>query len=65
MTIGYVKHDMSIKKLDDGNYQIIISESEIIKLTDDLYNIKEHMIDLHALTEFESRISHVVSEEES
>jgi hypothetical protein len=56
---------MSIRKLDDGNYQIIMSKSEITRLIDDLYNIKEHLTDLHALTEFESRISHVVSEEES
>jgi hypothetical protein len=56
---------MSIKRLDDGNYQIIMSKSEISKLTDDLYNIKEHLTDLDALTEFESRISHVLSEEES
>jgi hypothetical protein len=55
---------VSIRKLDNGDYQIIMSKPEITILTDDIYNIKEHLTGLHALSEFDSRVSDVVSDEE-
>ncbi|MFL6469815.1 MAG: hypothetical protein ACJ71H_03080 [Nitrososphaeraceae archaeon] len=41
-----------------------MSKPEITTLTDDIYNIKQHLTGLHALSEFDSRVSDVVSDEE-
>ena len=54
---------VSIRKLENGNYQIIMSKPEITKLTDDIYNIKS-LEDMHILHEFYERTSHVVEDEE-
>ena len=54
---------LSIRKLDNGDYQIIMSKPEITKLTDDIYNVK-YLDDMHILHEFYERTSHVVEDEE-
>ena len=54
---------MSIKKLGNGSYQIIMSKPEITKLADDIYNIKS-LEGMHILHEFYERTSHVVEDEE-